>query len=72
MVEAVIGAADRVELSWTPRMKRAAEIATTVFCQNTALVTFGGGVMNVRAMLDYQVTQGELRQLQVKVPAGSG
>ena len=51
-------------------MKRAAEVAATVFCQNAALVTFGGGVVNVRATLDYQVTQGELRQARVQLPAG--
>jgi prepilin-type processing-associated H-X9-DG protein len=69
-VEAVMGSADHVELLWTPRVKRAAEVAATVFCQNAALVTFGGGVVNVRATLDYQITQGELRQARVRLPAG--
>jgi prepilin-type processing-associated H-X9-DG protein len=69
-VLAVMGSADRVELLWTPRVKRAAEVAATVFCQNAALVTFGGGVVNVRATLDYQITQGELRQARVQLPAG--
>ncbi|MEJ0088800.1 MAG: hypothetical protein WDM80_03470 [Limisphaerales bacterium] len=69
-VEAVMDSTDRVELLWTPRVKRAAEVAATVFCQNAALVTFGGGVMNVRATLDYQITQGELRQARVQLPAG--
>ncbi|MDD5141328.1 MAG: type II secretion system protein [Verrucomicrobiales bacterium] len=69
-VEAVMGSADRVELLWTPRVKRAEEVAATVFCRNAALVTFGGGVMNVRATLDYQITQGELRQARVQLPAG--
>ena len=36
-VEAVIGSGDRVELLWTPRVKRAAEVAATIFCQNNAL-----------------------------------
>jgi hypothetical protein len=69
-VEAVMGSADRIELLWTPRVKRAEEVAATVFCKNAALVTFGGGVMNVRATLDYQITQGELRQSRVQLPAG--
>ena len=69
-VEAVMGSADHVELLWTPRVKRAAEVAATVFCQNAALVTFGGGAVNVRATMDYQITQGELRQARVRVPAG--
>jgi hypothetical protein len=69
-VKAIIGAADRLELNWTPRMKRAAEIVATVFVQNTALVTIGGGVMNTRATLDYQISQGELKQVRVQIPAG--
>jgi prepilin-type processing-associated H-X9-DG protein len=69
-VQAVIGSADHVELLWTPRVKRAAEVAATVFCQNAALVTFGGGVVNARATLNYQITQGELRQARVQLPAG--
>jgi type II secretory pathway pseudopilin PulG len=69
-VTAVIGAAERLELNWTPRMKRAAEIVATVFVQNTALVTLGGGVMNTRATLDYQISQGELKQVRVQIPAG--
>jgi len=69
-VEAVIGSGDRIELLWTPRVKRAAEVAATVFCRNAALVTFGGGVVNVRATLNYQITQGELRQARVQLPAG--
>ncbi len=69
-VEAVIGSSGAVELLWTPRMKRAAETAATVFCQEAARVTFGGGAVNVRAVLDYQITQGELRQVRVQLPAG--
>ena len=69
-IAAVLGSSDRVELLWTPRVKRAAEVAATLFCQNSSLVTFGGGVVNVRATLDYQVAQGELRQARVQIPAG--
>jgi len=69
-VEAVLGTAERLELNWTPRVKRAAEIAPTVFVQKTALVTLGSGVMNARALLDYQVSQGEMRQARLQIPAG--
>ncbi|HVM47713.1 MAG TPA: type II secretion system protein [Candidatus Acidoferrum sp.] len=68
-VEAISGPADRLELDWTPRVKRAAEIVATVFVQNTGLVTIGGGVMNTRAKLDYQISQGELKQVRVQIPA---
>ena len=69
-VKAVIGAAGRLEMNWTPRVKRAAEIAATVFAQNNALVTLGGGVINTRATLDYQISQGELKQVRVRIPNG--
>jgi hypothetical protein len=69
-VEAVIGSGDHVELQWTPRVKRAAEVAATIFVQNSTLVAFGGGVAAVRSVLDYQVTQGELRQARVQLPVG--
>lgn len=69
-LDALMGAGDKVALSWTPRVKRAAEVAATVICQNASLVSFSGGVMSVRSVLDYQVTQGELRQAQVHIPSG--
>lgn len=69
-VSAILGATERFEMTWTPRVKRAADTAATVFCQNTTLATFSGGVMKLRATLDYQVTQGELKLLRVKLPAG--
>jgi len=69
-VEGIIGASERIELQWTPRVKRAAEVAANVICQNNALVSFGNGVLNARAVLDYQITQGEMRQARVRLPAG--
>ncbi len=69
-VDGTIGAADRLELAWTPRVKKADEIAATVFVQNAVLVSFEGGVIRSRATLDYQITQGELRSARVRLPAG--
>jgi type II secretory pathway pseudopilin PulG len=69
-VEGTIGSGERVELRWSPRVKRAAEIAATVFCQNAAVVSFRGDIMNVRCTLDYAVAQGELREARLQLPAG--
>jgi prepilin-type processing-associated H-X9-DG protein len=69
-VEAVMGSAGQVDLLWTPRVKQAGETAATVFCQNAALATFGGGVVNVHSTMDYQITQGELHEARVQLPAG--
>jgi hypothetical protein len=69
-VEAIIGSTDRVDLAWTPRLKRIAEMDATIFAQTATLVTVGGGVVNSRAFVDYQIAQGELRQAKVRLPAG--
>ena len=65
-IEAIMAAGERVELRWTPRVKRAAEIAATVFASGTTLARFDGGALNLRTTLDYQVTQGELREADRK------
>jgi len=69
-VDAILGSGDRVEMFWTPRVKRITDMAASIFVQNTSLVTFGSGAVNTRSTLDYQVTQGELRQVKVRLPAG--
>ena len=69
-VEAVLGATDRVELQWTPRVKRVADMEATIFCVNSSLITLGGGVVHTRTILNYQISQGELRQAKVRLPAG--
>jgi hypothetical protein len=66
----MIGATDRIELSWSPQVKRTAEPALTQVCQTTSLVTLGNGVMHVSTILDYQIPQGELRGMRVRLPAG--
>ena len=69
-VEVIIGSAGRVELFWTPRVKRASETAANVICQNVALASFGNGVLNTRSMLEFQITQGEMQRARVGLPAG--
>jgi hypothetical protein len=69
-VEAMMGSGEQVQVLWTPRVKRSAEIAANVICHSSTLLTFGNGVLNAQATLDYQVTQGEMRQARVRLPAG--
>ncbi len=69
-VEAILGAGDRVEMSWMPRMKRIGEMAASIFAQSTTLVTVAGGAVNTRSVINYQVSQGELRQVKLTLPAG--
>ncbi|MDG2213651.1 MAG: toxin-antitoxin system YwqK family antitoxin, partial [Verrucomicrobiota bacterium] len=70
LVEAVIGASDRLELTWKPRVKKAKEIAATVFVQNASTISFGNGVVQARTVLDYTVSQGELSEVKAVLPEG--
>ena len=69
-VDAILGSGDRVDVNWTPRVKRVADMAASIFAQHAALVTVGNGAINARSVIEYQMTQGELRQAKVRVPAG--
>ncbi|HRZ36139.1 MAG TPA: magnesium transporter [Candidatus Paceibacterota bacterium] len=71
VVEAVLGGSDRLNLRWTPKRKRADEVEATVFANQTALVTLGNGAIRTRAVMDWQVSQGELRRVCVRLPSGS-
>lgn len=70
VVKAVLGAANRLNLMWTPRRKQAADLPTTAFADQTTVITLGSGVMNLRASLEWTVSQGELRELRVRLPSG--
>jgi len=69
-VEAIMGPGERALVQWTPRVKRAAEIESNVSCNEAVSVTVGGRVLRARATFKYQVTQGEMRQALVRLPAG--
>ena len=69
-VEAVFGAAEWIDLAWTPQKKKTDETSATIFSQNIAEVTLGSGVLNVHSVLNYTVTQGEMRQARVRLPDG--
>ena len=68
LIEAVVGATDRLTLSWTPRLRRAGEIAATAFVEQASLLHVASGVASIQTVFHYQVTQGELRQLRIAIP----
>lgn len=69
-VDAVLGATERLELAWTPQRRRAADIVATVVANQVSLVSVGGGSVNTRTTMDWQVSQGELTQVRVRLPQG--
>lgn len=69
-VTALLGTAPQLALQWKPRVKKAEEIAATVFARSASLVTFQRGLLRTRTMVDYQITQGTLRTARIALPAG--
>ena len=53
-VEAVMGSADRVELLWTPRVKRVADMEATIFCDNSAGHAGAGAIAGWRRYLGFE------------------
>lgn len=69
-VHAIIGASDRLELAWKPRVKKASEIDTAVRVHGASVVSFGSGVVASRTLKNFQVRQGELRAVRLRLPPG--
>lgn len=69
VVRGVIGASDRLALSWTPRVRRASEVEASVLVDQIARATVGPASLNLRSTLDFQVTQGEVALWRVRLPA---
>ncbi|MCL4176553.1 MAG: hypothetical protein KJ072_02245 [Verrucomicrobia bacterium] len=70
LIESVFGGSDRLTVTWTPKRKRAADLAATVHAHQTAVVTLGAGTVNLRSAIEWRLTQGELQQVQVRLPEG--
>ena len=70
LVDAIIGASDRLELAWKPRVKKAREIAATVFTQTASVVAFGNNRVSTHTVINYSISQGELRETKVVLPPG--
>ncbi|MCF7708542.1 MAG: type II secretion system GspH family protein [Verrucomicrobia bacterium] len=68
-IEAVVGGNKGVDLRWKPRMKKAAEVEATVFCENTSVITLGDGVVRAESDMKFNITQGEVQGLRMRLPA---
>lgn len=68
-VEALLGAAERLKLAWTPRRQRGSGPGH-VFVEQASLLTLTGGAVTALSRLDYTTPQGELRAVRFTVPPG--
>ncbi|MBX3745249.1 MAG: hypothetical protein KF833_08045 [Verrucomicrobiae bacterium] len=69
VVRGIVGASDRLALSWTPRVRRASEVEASVLVDQIARATVGPASLNLRSTLDFQITQGEVALWRVRLPA---
>ena len=67
-IDAILPPSARLGLSWSPRLKKAADGAVTVFSHQTSLISAGGGAVSTWTRFDFSTPQGELRSLRVALP----
>ncbi len=70
LVNAIIGASDRLELSWKPRVQKAREVAVSANVRNYTIISFSRGGVQARSILNYELEKGELREARLALPAG--
>jgi len=68
--EAVFGSVDQVEFTWSPRVRKTKLEDAVFFCEANSLVGLQSGVVELTNLIRYQIAQGELKELKVKVPEG--
>ena len=69
VVQALVGAAEQVEISWTAKSEGAAGLTALVTSQVRQEVTIDEGVIRTRATIQYDITRADLKELRVEVPA---
>ena len=67
-VLAFVGAAPKVQISWTPRSEGATGLAALASVQAQQQVTINEGVMRTQARLNYSISRAEVEQLVIEVP----
>ena len=69
--EAVFGPIQTAVLSWRPRMRKTVLEKVVFFSEVNTLASLLSGVVDLTHVVHYQVAQGELRELSLRVPAGT-
>jgi len=68
--EAVFGPVQTAVLSWRPRMRKTILEEVVFFSEVNTLASLLSGVVDLKHVVHYQVAQGELRELTLRIPAG--
>ncbi len=69
-VSAVFGSADAISFTWRPRVRKTENEKAVFFCEVNTLAAFKAGVVDLTSLVHYQIAQGELKQIKMKIPKG--
>lgn len=69
LVQAFVGAADRVRIDWTAKAEGAAGLAALATVQARQEVVIDEGFIRTRANLTYDISRSDVTQLVVEIPA---
>jgi hypothetical protein len=70
VARAVFGPGDECIFVWKPRVRQTKLEKTAFFSEVTSLVRFDAGLAECRHRLRFQIAQGELKVVRVKIPSG--
>jgi len=70
LAEAVLGPVDVATFTWFPRVRKTTLEQTVCFSEVNTLALLQSGVVELTSVIRYQIAQGEMRELKVKIPQG--
>jgi hypothetical protein len=68
--EAVFGIGGRPAFTWRPRVRKTGLEQAVYYCTVHTLATLQPGVIEVANIVEWQIAQGEIRELKLGIPAG--
>lgn len=69
-VEALLGNTDEVRIQWESQAERKVEIKQILHAENITRLEIGENFLQLRAKVRYDLIQGDIQKLQLKVPQG--
>lgn len=70
IAEAVFGPVPIATFTWFPRVRKTTLEQTVCFSEVNTLAALQSGVVELTNLIRYQIAQGEMREMKVKIPAG--
>ncbi len=65
---ALLGPSDHAAVAWKPRARETSQEKTVFYSQSTSLARFDASLVEVQHLVRFQIAQGELRQIRIRVP----